>query len=209
MLFEYKASNKRVKNYIISVVFNSLGFVAFEFFLPVFPGLSFLFLAAAVINLVLAGISFRKRQHIKFYENEIEVTTSSEDKKLSLLNLLYVQQFPSLKKTEHITHLVTDEEEYTFMENESEDYIAINEYLMQHAERSDMAKYSYKITQLRERIPSVIISFIFLIAYIYFFSPNGYNQSWFLWFFLSLQAISIIMFVGQWFYFKNKIKQAL
>jgi len=206
MLFTYKTSNKKLISLGISVFVNLLLFFAFQFFIKNLVGLSVLFLAALVMNAVLFILQYMKGAQYEFFENEIRIETKKESKTLSSLNLLFVQCFLLHRNAKEKMHLVTSEGEHTFTEGEDDNFMLLKDYLFDRVQVSDVAKYHFHLHEIKVKIPSMIASLLFLISYLFYFNELGFNSLFFK-IILFIQGGSLLLYVGQWFYYHNKIKK--
>lgn len=207
MLFSYKTSNKKLFGIGLSVVINLILFIAFNFYITNLVGLSILFLASFVMNSVLFILQLLKGARFQFYENEIKVETKNETKTLSPLNLLFVQSFIIQRNGKERTHLVTSEGEYTFLEGEDPNYGLLKDYLAERVQASDIAKYYFHLNELKSKVPSMIASLLFLFFYIFYFKQLGFDSLFFK-IILFVQGAALAIYIGQWFYYRKKIKYA-
>lgn len=206
MLFTYKHSKKRLLGLGFSVLLNLTFFVAFQFYFNSLPGISILFLASLIMNSSLFILEFLKGARYTFYENQIKIESRNESKTLVPLNLLFIQSFKESRSTHEKLHLVTSEGEYTFTDEGNENYMLLKDYLYERVQESDVAKYHYHLKQIREKVPSMLLSLGFLICYIYYFNSFDIDSIFFK-LILGLQTISLLVFGGQWLYYSNKIKK--
>lgn len=204
MLFSYKPSNKKLIGLGLSVLIHLALFVAFYFYFTNLLWLGLLFLATSIMNFVFFIYKLAQRAHFDFYENEIKVESNNESKTLSMLNLLFVHSFDTHKNGKEITHLVTSEGEYTFSDKEDPNYLNVKEYLQERVQESEIAKYYYHLHLIKQRVPGMIVSLLFLIAYLYYFQELNFDSVFFK-FILIFQGATLILYVGQWIYYRKKI----